>query len=223
MIFCNGCSKTGTHIATNLCESIGRKKIDGTVVKRKPDSYFAMKGTANLERLFSFSNKNFVHSHIAYAKQLEFTFASHKNLLTIRNPRDVAVSWMRHRTREDESLVESKELLIRLISGGMFGTSVPEFYRGFLGWLDVENVYIIKFEDFIERKVDLSGVTDYLQADITCLEYSGFLGGSVTYTGSYSNWRQWWDADVHKAWKAHGGTDIEGKLKSYYEPDDFVY
>lgn len=223
MIFCNGCSKTGTHVLTNICLSIDKHQIGGTVVKRKPKSKFIMKGKAKLERLFSFSNQNFVHCHISYSDQLELAMARHKHLLMIRNPRDVAISWMRHRIKEDETMVESKELLISLIENGMFGSSVPDFYSGFLGWLEGHNVYVIKFEDVVDKNIDFSELAFYLKEDVDRFKYESILGNSATYTGSYSKWRDWWDSDVQRAWLKSGGSDIERGLSEYYAKDCFSF
>lgn len=215
MIFCNGCSKTGTHILTNICRSLNKKQIGGTLVKRKPESPIILKGTANIEKVFSFGNTLYVHSHIAYADQLEFSFTKHKHLMTIRHPRNLAVSWMRHRLKQDSNLVASHELLASLISGGMFGESIPQFYSNFFGWLNVSNIHVIKFEEFVSRQHDLSSTEHYLKAKPGSLSYDTILGNSSTFTGSYSLWEDWWDSTVDSAWKKAGGDQVDSFIDDY--------
>lgn len=221
MIFCNGCSKAGTHILTSMCESIKRREIDGTVIKRHSESDFVIKSSASLEKVFALSNRYFVHSHISHSPQVELIFARHKHLLMVRNPRDLAVSWMRLRVRQELDLVESKDLLGNLILGGMFGRSIPSFYQDFLGWLEVGNIFIIKFEDFISKKLLLDDLAAYLGVDANKLSYEQILGRGPTYTGEKSNWRDWWDGDLDEIWKKSGGTEIESGLARFYGAEQF--
>lgn len=214
MIFCNGCSKSGTHILTNICRSLGRKQVGGTVVKRLPEKEIIMKGERNLDFVFSRDNNFYVHAHIAYSNQLELAMARHKHLHIYRDPREIAVSWMRHRVKQNSDLTASKELLIDLISSGMFGVSVPDFYLGFAGWFDQKRIMLLEFSELVSRRQDLTVIDKYLNVPTGTLNYDDILGNSSTYTGSYSVWQDWWDDEVEQVWLDSQGKQADQAFKS---------
>ncbi|MBD3896227.1 sulfotransferase domain-containing protein [Halomonas sp. ML-15] len=175
-----------------------------------------MKGKAKIEKIFSMSNNMYIHSHISYSEELEYTFARHKHLMMLRNPRALAVSWMRHRVKENSDLRESKELLIGLIKGGMFGESIPRFYSNFFGWVNVSNIHIIKFEDFISRSHKIESTEKYLALKTGTLNYDDILGSGSTYTGKYSEWEEWWCEEVESVWHDAGGEHADSFIAGYY-------
>lgn len=223
MIFCNGCSKSGTHILTSICKTTGLSQLGGTVIKRKPNREFEMAGKSALQRVFKLGHKRFVHSHIAYSLSAELAMMRHRHLFILRNPRDIAVSWMRHRIKQDSSFVESEALLIEFISGGMFGESVPNFYMGFTDWLKAHNIFIVKFEDIIQSDYDFAPMFEYLDITEIPPNIREAMGMGPTYNPKTSNWRDYWTETVEEAWLRSGGQAAESLVKDYYPSNNFEF
>lgn len=223
MIFCNGCSKSGTHILTNLCKVAGLKQLGGTVIKRKPSREFEMVGENKLQRVFRLPNGRFVHSHIAYALSAELALVKHKHLFILRNPRDIAVSWMRHRAKQDPSLKEGYPLLKKLIQQGMYGESVPDFFLGFVEWLDKQNIYVVKFEDVKSTSFDFTPMFEYLGIEAPEESIKSALGVGPTFNKRTSDWRDVWTDELQDIWKDSNGEKAEAAVSDFYSASDFEF
>jgi len=211
MIFCNGCSKTGTHILTSFVKALGYPQIGGTIIKRTPKSSLKNKGSTLLKEVFEKDNQYYIHAHMAYTQNLSVRISTgqHKHLFIIRDPRNVAVSWMRHRIKQlsgkGEQVLPSKQFLEQIIRGKMFNMPVAKYYGGFTPWIGAPNTLCIRFEYFFEHFDNVADdIVNYLAANKRPSRKEVY-GKSTTYTGSWSEWQDWWSEDIQRAWRDTGG------------------
>ena len=216
MIFCNGCSKTGTHILTNIALNINAPAYGGSLIKRTPKSkLFSTSNTKRpLSEVWEQKNNVHIHCHMSFTNNLSKLIREghHKHLCIFRHPKDVAVSWLRHRNKQNPEIKLNKQNLIKLMISGMFNMSVVEYYSGFLPWLDCENTYTLKFEDFkTTPDEEIRKTLDFLQIQKT-LKKETVLGNSATATKSWSLWQDWWDEDIEAVWEAIQGPELCNNL-----------
>ncbi len=219
MIFCNGCSKTGTHILTSFAKNLGFHQVGGTLIKRTPKSPLIIKGKTKIKDVFTFDNNNFVHCHFSYTGNLRDRIAegNHKHMHIYRHPRNVAVSWMKHRVKErklkNEIIEPSKEYLKEIISSQMFNMSVVKYYSGFSNWISDQNSLNVRFEDFFQDFDRVSSeILLFLNIQNKKPLKEKVLGNSITYSGQISDWRDWWDEEINLLWIETGGLSLEKKL-----------
>jgi hypothetical protein len=106
-----------------------------------------------------------------------------------RDPRNMLVSYIRHRAREGIRLDIPKAL------EGFWGQPFVQAYRSYLGWRGKS--VVVRYEDLPHDVIgDGSGI------------YRGQPQDWNTRTGEPSNWREIWDDAAEMAWRAHGGMDL---------------
>ncbi|MCK8137771.1 hypothetical protein [Pseudoalteromonas sp. 2CM28B] len=213
MIICNGCSKSGTHILTNIAKQSGFEQVGGTLIKRKPNAKMMMKGSMSLEKVLACSNSFYVHSHIAYSQEALKTLEGNKHLFIYRDARNLALSWLRHRNREDSTIAVSTKNLIKLIKGGMFGVSIPDFYSGFINWIADPKTFVISFEEITSGNYSFSKLETFLEVPAGSIDNSIFANSS-TKNKVHSNWKDLWSDDVEAAWVEAGGISLEDSIQS---------
>ena len=214
MIICNGCSKSGTHFLTSLMKAMGKTQLGGTLIKR-PNAPLRTTTIYPLAAFFAADNDHFVHAHLIWRAQLAAQLAAHRHLFIIRNPRNIALSWMRHRSRQTESLTESAALLERIVRGGMFGQSVPSFIDLHRGWLTDDHVCAVRFEDLVAHDEDsLVRIAAHVGAVPDPAYYEGAFGEGSTYTTRLSDWADspYWSEVVETAWHESGGPRVSAAL-----------
>ena len=215
MLICNGCSKTGTHILTTLAKEGGLNQLGGTLIKRRPNTELKVTSNRLLKEVLALDNQNFIHGHVAYKPFLEGRLidSGHKMVHIVRNPRNVAISWMRHRNKQSPNFRVSEENLLKIIENKMFGMSVVEYYSGFTGWINSKLALNLKFEEiFEEKKKTVKSFSSYLQLDHKEIDMNKVFGRGSTFTGNWSDWKEWWSQDVEEAWIRSSGIELEEKL-----------
>lgn len=211
MILCNGCSKSGTHFLTSLMLSMGKTQLGGTLIKR-PKKPLNVTSKKPLSSIFEADDTQFIHSHLIHRAPLAEKLQGHKHLFIIRHPRNIAISWMRHRNKQDAAIVESAETLEMIIRGGFFGHPVPDFIGYHLPWREEPGVCCIRFEDLVARDEDsLTRIAQTVGATPDPEHYTRAFGDSSTWTGKVSDWSDspFWTEAVEKAWGEAGGPEIE--------------
>lgn len=211
MIVCNGCSKSGTHFLTSLMAAMGKTQLGGTLIKR-PSRPLFVTSKRKLSSLFEEDNDHYIHSHLIHSPSLAEKLAGHRHVFILRNPRNIAISWMRHRIKQDPSLEASEALLMKIVLGGMFGRPVSEFISLHLPWVQEDDVCCVRFEDLIARDQGaLDGIAAHVGAQADPAHYDAAFGKGATFTGSFSDsWDNphWTDA-VEQTWVAAGGPAVE--------------
>lgn len=214
MIVCNGCSKSGTHFLTSLMKAMGKTQLGGTLIKR-PEKPLYITSETPLKTYLEADDDHFVHAHLIWRAPLAERLAAHRHLFVIRNPRNIALSWMRHRKRQDPDLTESAETLERIVRGGMFGHSVPAFIDLHRGWLDDAHVCAVRFEDLVARDAaSLTRIALHVGALPDPAQYERAFGEGSTYTAKLSDWSDspYWTEAVETAWRDSGGPQVSEAL-----------
>lgn len=180
MIVANGLPKSGTHALMRVLKAQG--------LKRAPGLYDGMRGKAHIRPTKAFraptkgglDDSWFVHGHVPAAYDLDCW------VITIfRDPRNVAVSCARAYLGGDVAKV------IREFQGA----SIVKRYRSFLGWR--LKALTVRYEDICEA-------ARRLPANL----YQEAVEDHDTYTGSPSDWREWWNSEAEDAWRKAGGYDL---------------
>ncbi|WP_299417680.1 sulfotransferase domain-containing protein [uncultured Sulfitobacter sp.] len=211
MILCSGCSKSGTHFLTSLMVAMGKEQLGGTLIKRPKSKLFST-SKRPLSDLLSQDNSHFMHGHVIYRAPLVKRLSEHRHLFILRHPRNIAISWMRHRIKQNPELEAGPVLLEQIIRGGMFGHEVPKFISLHLDWQHEPETLTVRFEDLAARDMAvLEKICAYVGEPTNPDLYDKAFGASSTFTGSFSTWSDnpiWTDA-VEQAWQDTGGPRVE--------------
>lgn len=199
--------------------ALNKKQVGGTLIKRTPSHRLQCTSRSPLKDVLAHNKDYFIHAHTAYTAPLSKRILSegHKMLHIIRHPKNVAVSWMRHRNKQNSSVLLTQKTLAQLIENKMFGMSVVKYYSGFLKWLEQPHVLTVRFEDVFEKK-DLVAhkIFTYLDHKAEHLDFSSIYGEGATYTGKWSDWQEWWSEEIDAVWQKTGGLDLEKRLGYFY-------
>ncbi len=215
MIICNGCSKTGTHFLTNIMNAAGFKQAPGTLICRKREAFETTSKVLSVANALHLDDSHFIHSHVIHSPVTAKALAPHRHFLMIRHPRNVAVSWLRHRTKNSPRHTPSPDLLCGLIKNGMFGLSIPQFYYRFIAWREEAGVKCLRFENLAAREPETVGaVFEHAGASFDAAAVEAAFGKGPTFNAKFSDWRDEtnWTGSVETAWVASGGDWLESAL-----------
>jgi hypothetical protein len=128
----------------------------------------------------------FILGHVSAAHELDgFRVVTIK-----RDPRNVLVSYCRHRKR-----VDGLDVSIPMALADFWGAPFVATYAGFLGW-DGRSI-VMRYED-MPSSVTGDGARIY----------EGQPKDWNTRTGSPSRWQELWDDHAEAAWQSHGGPEL---------------
>lgn len=212
MIVCSGCSKSGTNFLTSLMKAMGKKQISGTLIKRPVSQLRVANGKLRPLGVLSRDNTFFIHAHLIHRKPLAERLKGHKHIFICRHPKNIAISWMRHRVKHNPALQPSEAFLSEIIRGGMFGRSVPAFVTFHLPWLLEPDTCCVRFEDLVagDNKT-LEKISRTVGVAPDPAYYTAAFGEGPTYTSAFSDWRNssYWGSIAEQAWQDAGGPDVE--------------
>lgn len=133
-----------------------------------------------------------VHDHIPYGEQVP----KGKHIYIRRNPRNVLISWVRF-THD----VVTKGFLIGAIKQfGNLGWSLPLTYANFDGWAYEDGVLTVDFELLVMDDQEMKRIAKYLDVPYLDDAFDNLEGGTPTWTGQLSNWRDYWSVEVECEW-----------------------
>lgn len=158
---------------------MGLARVPGTILPTH------IVGGSSLPELRKYPDSDFILAHVPAGYDLSgFVVAT-----VFRDPRNVLVSYRRHREREGVavSLCEALE--------DFWGAPFVPLYRDFLGWRGRSIAF--RYEDMPPEQVG-DGAGIYAEHD---RDWN-------TRTGSPSDWPNVWDAETDKAWVAAGGPQL---------------
>ncbi len=116
-----------------------------------------------------------------------------------RDPRNVVVSWLRFTGKP--------------VTQGMFISALGDFYQErtlvdsfsrYEGWLDDWGTLVTSFEA-LQSKAELVRIAEYIGVPYLEDAYPALPGGTFSWTGKHSDYRDVWTPLVQKAWKDVGG------------------
>lgn len=130
-----------------------------------------------------------------------------------RNPRNVLISALRYRNHQrrgwEDTITEEK--LVDCFFD-FFNASMPGVYRSYEKWM-TSLAHIVRFEDLVSGAA-MPALAAYL--DRPCREFK-MEGGTYTWTGRLSDWREHWTDGIDKVWHEEGMVETERGLG--YEND----
>jgi hypothetical protein len=121
-----------------------------------------------------------------------------------RNPRNCLVSMARFK-----GLPVATGYLMRLVRAYNGGPMADEL-RGYLPWRGV--AHCVRYEDLVASDACLRGIAAYLERPYPEDAFPNLPGLTMTWTGSPSDWRQHWSAELQAVWEAEGMAELEREL-----------
>lgn len=181
MVIVNGMPKSGTHAVMAWLADMGLKRRPGTIL---PAPMFKVRAVGvELEAIKrDFREGMFVLAHVPASRSLWAP-----TITVFRDPRNMLVSYCRHRMREDNIGISIPEA-IRDYWGQPF---VPT-YISYLPWRGLCTT--LRYED--------------LRPSNGARIYEDHPRDWNTYTGCSSNWRDVWDGEAEDAWQEAGGPEL---------------
>ncbi len=139
-----------------------------------------------------------VHSHKDHNVRWS---AEDKRVHIIRNPRDVVISWVRyqHLPRNDRTIIKSMSFMIKCM-------------LGHVGWLNEPHCLTVRFEELLKDQKVLESIGSYLNLPLAEDHFESLWGGTSTFTGDLTNWKEFWNDKIDSEWKSRGGVELENKL-----------
>jgi hypothetical protein len=186
----NGAPKSGTHAFAAFLNRVGARRCPGTLLGCTKDQDLHVSGApwATMDLLRLVPDSCYLIGHVAacHAQALEGLPV----VTMMRDPRNMLISYRRHRKRVDGVEVSTAEAL-----EDYWGAPFAEVYRGFLAWRGL--AAIVRYED-VPAAVAGDGSGIYCRHD----------AGHNTRTGQPSDWVEEWRAEDHRAWRAAGGPEL---------------
>lgn len=183
MIVVNGLPKSGTHAVMSWLTQMGLKRRPGTILP-SPDGLHVVGG--DIHSIEQDGREGyFILAHVPARLALPGSV-----ITVFRDPRNVLVSYCRHREREDcdrPSLVEA--------IGSFWNQPFVPLYDSYLGWHG--RSVVLRYEDMPSWQV----------GDGASL-YAGQSRDWNTRTGSPSDWRDHWTQEAEEAWQDAGGVEL---------------
>jgi hypothetical protein len=137
----------------------------------------------------------------------------HKVAYVYRNPRNVLISAQRYQNaqmRGWEDTITNEKLIEQFF--GYYNSSMPAMYQSYMKWLGT-SAYCFKYEDMLKGPEVMHGLADYLgKPRLPNERYKDIPGGTATWTGKSSDWREFWTKEIDEIWIAEGMLEIEQAL-----------
>lgn len=176
-VLANGVPKSGTNVLIKLGELMGFK-------------------TGNCTR----ENKptvpgGFNHGHVSslYRDVVQDNFDVHIQI--IRDPRNVLLSWCRHRERD-----WSEESLLWGIENYHEGVSMAQYYSLFVPWIAEHDVVFVRFETMFTSPLEIMNVCKAVGVPYDRSFIENLEGGTRTYYADHSDWPKHWTPKVDRKW-----------------------
>jgi len=132
--------------------------------------------------------------------------SSDKHIHIKRNPRNALISYLR---------MDKVELTPNNIINRM-KTFIDE-YSKYIHLLDDKAILNVSFEDLLTDENELKRIAEYIDLPLVDNHFKLLWGNTMTFTGSLSNWRDYWCNDIVDSWFIFGGVELERALG--YNPD----
>lgn len=166
-----------------LLDTMGLKRVPGTILPLGDGLHVSSIPTMSIAALSHVPDNCYILAHAPAA----FDLTGFRILTIFRDPRNVLVSYCRHRRREDGMIYGIPQAL-----KDFWGCAFVEVYRSYLGWRGRSAV--LRYEDLPPHVTgDGMGIYQHHDRDWN------------TRTGSPSAWGDVWDDACEHAWVAHGG------------------
>ena len=126
----------------------------------------------------------------------------------LRNPRNVLLSALRYRNHQrrgwEDTITEEK--LIDCFFD-FFNASLPGVYRSYEKWL-TSKAHVVRFEGLMDRS-EIPGLAAFLGVPNKPIALEG---GTYTWTGKLSDWREYWTEGIDRVWREEGMEVVEREL-----------
>ena len=169
-----------------LLDTMGLRRLPGTILPLVSQLYVSGAPLMGLEAMRLIPDNCYILAHVPAG----FTLDGFRVFTIKRDPRNVLVSYCRHRKRE-----EAIELSLSAAMDDFWGQPFVPTYAGYLGWAGRSAMF--RYEDLPAAVV---GNGDGI--------YARQPKNWNTRTGRPSRWQDVWTDEIEAAWQAHGGPKL---------------
>lgn len=171
----------------SLFDTMGLRRMPGTILPMGDGVYVEGLPITSVATLKAIPDNCYILGHVP----ARYDLSGFRVVTVIRDPRNILVSYCRHRKREDGLTVSIPQALKAFWDWGPF---VP-LYRSFLGWIGKS--IIIRYEEMPPAMIgDGKGI------------YRSHAHDWNTRTGDPSQWFHVWTSKIDAAWKRAGGPQL---------------
>lgn len=144
------------------------------------------------------------HMHTANYRLAE----ANKVAYIYRNPRNVLLSALRYRNHQRrgwENTITEEKMIDCFFD--FFNAALPSVYQGYAKW-HTSKAHLVRYEELVSGEA-MPGLAAYLGVPMRQFELAG---GTYTWTGNPSNWREYWSDGLDRVWHEEGMVEIERGL-----------
>lgn len=188
MIVVNGLPKSGTHAVMAWLSRMGLKRCPGVIAPEDGRLKVHGSGGLSVHTLSVVPDNTFIQAHVP----AELPLKGFSVVTVFRDPRNVLVSYVRHRARWSGAEITLAEAI-----SDFWGAPFVDVYDSYLGWHG--RCVAMKYESLAPDHV--GDGSEIYAPDRP--QWDKWIGN--TRTGSPSDWRARWDDAAEEAWREAGG------------------
>lgn len=92
------------------------------------------------------------------------------------------------------------------------GEPFVDHYRKYLPWKKDSDTLVVSFEAMLTDDTELRRIAQWLNAPFQEDAFEVLYGGSRTWSGRLSDWREHWNEEVNERWAACGAQVLQDEL-----------
>jgi hypothetical protein len=213
-ILLNSFPKSGTHLLSQIIESIEPFNFRGVLLANYASLSGKRRKESNLIKVLQSSKKNeIIHAHLFYSNEINKVLNENnfRKILLIRDLRDVVCSEERyyshinklnHMHKHFLKIDSLDKRLSACINGlnieGKYFPSIKEKFMNYINWIDDDQVLIIRFEELSDPLLlnsTISNLVNFITGEqitdsaLNSIKENINPSSSHTYSGKSRNWK----------------------------------
>lgn len=234
-VICSGPQNSGTYLLTKCVELMGFERlwanIDEERITRnewdRPNlgvkdriwdaSYKAQFITLSAGHRLNWINQNLKENYCIHAHNPSF-IEGHKNVFILRDPRNMLVSRLRRRIKEDHPSLKRWGIGPNYSRESNFLSYIKKTGKSVVEKVDtylrIEQGFRVYYES-LKHPATLRNLAQYLETDRIPTEEE-LYGHTITWSGHPSEYQKWWGEDSELVFESVGGNDLIRRMG--YEP-----
>lgn len=121
-----------------------------------------------------------------------------------RDPRNVAVSWVRWLKQP----VTEGTFIAACRNMANTWRALPASLADYEGWLTHTGTLVVSYEALIASPEEINRMARHLGSEVPADAWPNLLGGTATWSGQPSDWREVWTPGLQRHWQSIGGAEL---------------